>query len=79
MTVILHLPVLKYDFDFDKWYDFGEDDDDADDSLLFLHAGRPFGSVQLITNKNRVLRPADKKHFPELYLLNSRKHDSQVI
>ena len=40
MTVILHLPVLKYDFDFDMWYDFGEDDDDADDSLLFLHAGR---------------------------------------
>ena len=79
MTVILHLPVLKYDFDFDMWYDFGEDDDDADDSLLFLHAGRQFGSVQLITNKNRVLRPADKKRFHKMYLLNSRKHDLQVI
>ena len=65
MIVIPHLPVLKYDIDFDMWYYFGEDDDDVDDSLLFLHAGRPFGSVQLITNKNRVLRPADKKTFPE--------------
>ena len=53
MTVILHLPVLKYDFGFVMWYDFDDDDDDDDDddSLLFLHAGRPFGSVQLITIK----------------------------
>ena len=78
MTVILHLPVLKYDFDFDMWYDF-DDDDAADDSLLFLAAGRQFGSVKLITNKNRVLRPADKKLFHKMYLLNSRKHDLQVI
>ena len=75
MTVILHLPVLKYDFDFDMWYDF-DDDYDADDSLLFLHAGRPFGSVQLPV---RALRPADKKRFPKMYLLNPRKHDLQVI
>ena len=79
MTVILHFPVLKYDFDFDMWYDFDEDDDDDDDSLLFLHAGRPFGSVQLNTNKNRVLRPADKKLSQKMYLLHSRKQDLQVI
>ena len=60
------------------WYDFDDDYDDydADDSLLFLHAGRPFGSVQLPV---RALRPADKKLFPKMYLLNSRKHDLQVI
>ena len=29
--------------------------------------------------QNRVLRPADKKLFPKMYLLNSKKHDLQVI
>ena len=62
MTVILHLPVLKYDLDFGMWYDF-DDDDDADDSLLFLAAGRPFGSVQLITKP--FATSCRQKTFPE--------------
>ena len=43
MTVILNLPVLKYDFDFDMWYDFGEDDDDAaanDDDVIVISGRR---------------------------------------
>ena len=76
MTVILHLPVLKYDFDFDMWYDVGEDDDDAaanDDDVIVISGRR--ADIWL----SSTLSPTDKKLFPKTYLLNSRKHNFQVI
>ena len=63
------------------WYDFGEDYDDAaanDDDVIVI-SGRRAVIWLSSTYYKTVHYVLQTKNFPKMYLLNSRKHDLQVI